>query len=453
MVTQKRKSIHGQWSSKLIFVLSATGAAVGLGNIWKFPYEVTSNGGSAFVLTYIFCLLLLGIPLLTAEMCLGKLGRANPIQSIYNIAKDNNKSKKWSFLGWLNIMTLTLVLSFYSVVAGWALKYFIFSCKGYFSKITPNELNIFWQQTVSNPFEIIFFHAIFMILTISVVVRGISKGIESANKILMPLLFLFLISLVIFSSTTPGFPQGWDFMFEFRYQDFNFSTLLKAFGQTCFTLAIGAGCMLVYGAYVSDKTNLGKTSFIIAMINLFVALATGLAIFPLTFSYNLEPIGGPGLIFQTLPIAFGNIYLGQVFGSIFFALIIFAAWTSSISMAEPIVIMLIERFKCTRIKAGIFTGISTWILGIFSALSFNILENVSVLGYRNFFVAITDITTDFLLPLGILGYTIFIGWQVDIRSIQDTLKFKKVIYAKIWYFLVKLIAPVVVILILVEPLI
>lgn len=448
MKTQARKSLHGQWSSKLIFVLSATGAAVGLGNIWKFPYEVAANGGSAFVLAYIACLFILGIPLLTAEMLIGKLGRANPIKSIRILAEENNKYTAWSTIGWLNIATLVMVLSFYSVVAGWAIKYFFISCSGAFDSINTTRLNHIWENTINNPLEIIFFHAIFMILTIAVVTRGINKGIETANKILMPLLFLCLISLVIYSIYSPGFTEGWQFMFGFRYEDINLSTLLKAFGQTCFTLAIGAGCMLVYGSYVSENTNLGQTSVMIAIINLLVAILIGLAIFPLIFSYNLKPIGGPGLIFQTIPVAFGNMLYGRIFGSLFFALIVFAAWTSSISMAEPIVIMLIEKFNIKRSISALLTGISTWALGILSALSFNILDNTSILGYPNFFTAITEITTDYMLPVGILGFAIFVGWQIDKRSIEEHLNFESHKLFKIWYFILRYIAPVVVTLII-----
>jgi NSS family neurotransmitter:Na+ symporter len=449
MTIKKRKSLHGQWSSKLVFILSSTGAAVGLGNIWKFPYEVAASGGSAFVLAYIVCLFVLGIPLLTAEMLIGKLGRANPIASILRLAKDNNKNTAWSILGWLNIITLVMVLSFYSVVAGWAIKYFLASCVGTFDKIDTLQLNTIWEGTINNPLEIISFHAIFMILTIGVVMRGINNGIEIANKILMPLLFIFLIALVIYSFFSPGFEQGWKFMFGFRYQDITLTTLLKAFGQTCFTLAIGAGCMLVYGSYVSDNTNLGQTSVTIALINLLVAILMGLAIFPLIFSHNLQPIGGPGLIFQTIPVAFGNMSHGTLFGSLFFALIIFAAWTSSISMAEPIVIMLIEKFNIQRSLAGLITGVCTWILGIFSALSFNILENFKVLGYPNFFSAISEITTDYMLPVGILGFAIFVGWNIQKEDISEGLNIRSSHIFEAMYFVIKYMAPVAVIMILI----
>ena len=436
------KSKPARWSSPFVFILAATGAAVGLGNIWKFPYEVASQGGSAFVLTYVVCLILLGIPLLIAEMCLGRLGRANPIKTLYNLAKEEGHSTKWRYLGWLNIATLIGVLSFYSVVAGWSIKYLIASIMGTFNHIDNQQLNAFWQQTMANPGEIIGYHAVFMVLTITVVARGIRQGIETASKILMPLLFLCLLLLVGYSYHSPGFQQGWDFLFAFKPEAIGGITLVKAFGQTCFTLAIGAGCMLVYGAYVEDDTNLGTTAYVIAILNLLVAILVGLAIFPLIFSFHLTPIGGPGLIFQTVPIAFAQMPWGQLFASLFFALILFAAWTSSISMAEPVVMMLIENWRLSRYQASLLTGSLTWTLGIPSALSFNVWEHHPILGYPNFFVCISEVTTDYMLPVGILGYAIFTGWQVAFPRLYTGLHFTSLPLAKLWYGLIRYLAPI-----------
>lgn len=436
------KSKPARWSSSFVFILAATGAAVGLGNIWKFPYEVASQGGSAFVLTYVVCLVLLGIPLLIAEMCLGRLGRANPIKTLATLAKAHGCSTKWRYLGWLNIATLIGVLSFYSVVAGWSIKYLLASITGTFNHISSQQLNEFWQQTMANPIEIISYHAVFMVLTITVVAHGVRRGIEAASKVLMPLLFLCLLLLVAYSYHSPGFQQGWDFLFAFKPEAITGVTLVKAFGQTCFTLAIGAGCMLVYGSYVEDHTNLGTTAYIIAILNLFVAVLVGLAIFPLIFSFHLTPIGGPGLIFQTIPIAFASMPWGQLFASLFFALILFAAWTSSISMAEPVVIMLIEHKQLSRYRASLLTGCLTWVLGIFSALSFNVWAYTPVLGYSNFFVCISEATTDYMLPVGMLGYAIFTGWQVTFSHLSKGLHFTSLMRAKLWYGLIRYLVPI-----------
>jgi NSS family neurotransmitter:Na+ symporter len=445
---QRRKSQHGQWSSRLAFILASTGAAVGLGNIWRFPYEAAANGGGAFVLTYICMVMLLGMPMLIAEMLLGRLGRANPVTSLKILAKENNASSAWGYLGWLSIVTLILVLSFYSVVAGWSIIYTLASISGKFNHISNVAVNNFWQQTISNPSKIIFYHAIFMTITIAVVLQGVSAGIEKANKIMMPLLFIFLISLVLYASQTDGFTAGWKFLLEFRYQELTLSTIVKALGQTCFTLAIGAGCMLVYGSYVEEKTNLAEAAFTISLINVGVAVLTGLAIFPLVFSYNMVPIGGPGLIFQVLPVAFANMQWGQFFASVFFTLILFAAWTSSISMAEPVVIMLIEKFSISRTIAAFITGILTWLIGIFSALSFNIWQHIHFIGKNNFFNTISELTTDIMLPLGILGFTIFAGWIIPTVDLRKSINCSSNVVFNIWHKITKYLAPVAIIIII-----
>jgi neurotransmitter:Na+ symporter, NSS family len=442
------KSQPSRWSSQLSFILAATGAAVGLGNIWKFPYEVANNGGSAFVITYIILLICLGIPILIAEIALGKLGRASPITTIQKLASEAHASKTWCYLGVLSIVTLILVLSFYSVVAGWSIIYLIDSIKGTLINANIQTVNATWHAILNNPSQMIVYHAIFMALTMSVIIKGVNKGLERANKIMMPLLFLCLIVLVIFAIQSPGFDQGLHYLLAFKYEDITINTVINALGQTCFSLAIGAGAMLVYGSYVKEGTNLGSTACIIAIINMAVALLIGLAMFPIIFSYNLTPTGGPGLIFQILPVAFSHMPFGSVFSSIFFLLILFAAWTSSISMAEPVVIMLIEKTKYNRLAASIITGLITWVLGIASVLSFNVWSSFKILGDWNIFTFITDLTTNVMLPCGILGYTIFAGWKLRKDLMVKAICCKSTVFITIWHFLLKYIAPIAVILIL-----
>ncbi len=451
MNTEKSpKSQPSRWSSQLSFILAATGAAVGLGNIWKFPYEVANNGGSAFVIAYIVLLLCLGLPILIAEIALGKLGRASPITTIQKLAAKAHASKKWCYLGVLSIATLILVLSFYSVVAGWSIIYLIDSLQGTLINANIQTANASWQAIMNNPTQMIIYHAIFMTLTMGVIIKGVNKGLERANKIMMPLLFLCLMVLVIFAIQSPGFDQGWHYLLDFKYADITINTIINALGQTCFSLAIGAGAMLVYGSYVQESTNLGSTACIIAIINMVVALLIGLAMFPIIFSYNLTPIGGPGLIFQILPVAFSHMPFGSIFSSIFFLLILFAAWTSSLSMAEPVVIMLIEKTKYNRAGASIITGLTTWVLGIASVLSFNLWGSFTILGKWNIFTFITDLTTNVMLPSGILGYTIFAGWKLSKELITQAIGFNSSTFTAIWHFLLKYIAPFAVTIILLK---
>ena len=448
MTTGKIKTSTTRWSSQLAFILSATGAAVGLGNIWKFPYEVGANGGSAFVLTYVLLLICLGIPLLITEMLLGKLGRANPIATMVKLSKKAQAHPAWRLIGYMNIMTLILVLSFYSVVAGWSIKYVYISMSGALNHASKETVALLWSQTIANPKAIIAYHALFMGLTISVVMQGLKQGIERANQILMPMLFLCLVLLVINNACAPGFAYGWHYLFDFNAQAINTQTIIHAMGQTCFTLAIGAGCMLVYGAYVEEHTNLCKTATTVAMCNLFVAILVGLAIFPLVFRYGLKPTAGPGLIFETLPIAFASMPMGSILATIFFLLILFAAWTSSISIAEPVVLMLIEQKGLTRSKAACTTGILTWALGLFSALSFNVWQNIHFFGYNNFFTAVTTIATDICLPLGILGFTLFAGWQLPKQLLLEHIGTKYTLLLQCWYISIRFISPICVVTVL-----
>lgn len=444
------KSHHSRWSSQLSFILAATGAAVGLGNIWKFPYEVANNGGSAFVITYIILLLGLGLPLLIAETALGKLGRASPLTTLQKLASQAGASKAWSLLGIISIATLTMVLSFYSVVAGWSIIYLIKSISGTIANASSTTVNEIWETTLANPTQMIAYHAVFMMLTMSVIIKGVNKGLERANKIMMPLLFLCLLVLVAFAAQSSGFSKGVSYLLAFKYDKITLSTIVNALGQTCFSLAIGAGAMLVYGSYVKEDTNLGSTACIIAVVNMAVAILIGLAMFPIIFSYDLTPIGGPGLIFQILPVAFSHMPFGSIFSSIFFLLILFAAWTSSISMAEPVVIMLMEKTKHNRVQASLITGIITWALGIASALSFNVWSSFYILGNWNIFTCITNLTTNIMLPCGILGYTIFAGWKMNKELITAAIYFKHQAFIFIWYFLLRYIAPFAVIIILLK---
>ena len=451
-IVKSPKSQPSRWSSQLSFILAATGAAVGLGNIWKFPYEVANNGGSAFVITYILLLLCLGLPILIAEIALGKLGRASPLTTIQKLAAYTGASKAWGCLGALSIATLILVLSFYSVVAGWSIIYLIHSIQGTLINVDAQTINDIWSGVIASPTQMIIYHAIFMALTMSVIIKGVNKGLERANKIMMPLLFLCLLVLVAFAIQSPGFSKGWHYLLAFKYEDVTITTIVNALGQTCFSLAIGAGAMLVYGSYVKDGTNLGSTAFIIAIINMVVAILIGIAMFPIIFSYNLTPTGGPGLIFQILPVAFSHMPMGSIFSSIFFLLILFAAWTSSISMAEPVVIMLIEKTRYNRLTASIITGLITWVLGIASALSFNIWSSFQIFGDWNIFTCITNLTTNVMLPCGILGYTIFAGWKLQKEFMIKAICFKSETFTTIWHFLLKYIAPFAVAIILLKQL-
>lgn len=433
-----KQTLQDQWSSKWAFVLAATGAAVGLGNVWRFPYMAGSNGGSAFVLVYFICVLIIGLPIMIAEILIGRRARANPVRALENLAVESQRSKHWRLLGWWGVAALLLVLSFYSVVSGWGLAYFTKSLSGNFNGLDAVQVAQQWTQFLSNPWRLIAWHTLFMLLTIFVIIKGVQGGLERATKIMMPALYLILIVLVIFAAVSGDFEKGFHFLFDFDSSKITTSVVIAAMGHAFFTLALGAGAMLTYGAYVPKTVDITKSVFIVAFLDVLVAILSGLAIFPIVFAYHLSPSSGPGLMFVTLPITFAQIPAGAIIGGLFFLLLIFAAWTSSINLAEPMVIILMEKLRCNRTVAACIVGFFAWLIGIGSALSFNVWKHVKIFGNTIFAVA-TNLPTDVLLPLGGVGFAIFAGWVMTKRTTQEELNTP--LYP-VWRFLIRFVAPI-----------
>lgn len=450
--TKQQSSRRDHWSSRFGFILAATGAAVGLGNIWKFPYMAGANGGSAFVLVYLVCVVLIGIPLMLAEMIIGRHGQQNAVNSLRKISLESKHSPKWQLVGWIGALTLLLVLSFYSVVAGWSIAYLFFTWRGDFNGLDVPAINHSWEAFLGNPWQLMFWHAVFMFLTMWVVERGVQAGIEKASRIMMPLLFLTLIILDIYAASLGSFQEAVRFLFNFQLHKVSPSVVISAMGHAFFTLAIGAGCMLVYGSYLKRDIPLGSAVATIVILDVLVAVLAGLAIFPIVFGYHLSPEGGPGLMFQILPIAFAKMSGGQFFGGLFFVLLLFAAWTSSISIAEPLVILLKERYQFTRLAASITVGITAWILGLASLLSFNLWQNLKIAQKWNVFGAITDLSTNILLPLGGLGFALFAGWIMTTKITKQELNFSKSWLYYVWLFLIRFITPIGIIIIILDTL-
>ncbi len=436
---------RGQWSGQLGFVLAASGAAIGLGNIWKFPYMAGANGGGAFVLVYLICVLLIGLPLLAGEIMVGKRARKNPVDAIIHCAQESGKNKSWAAFGWWGIAGLFLTLSFYSVVAGWSIYYFFFTISGHFNHADATQVIESWNSFIGAPGKLILFNAIFMFMTLWVVAKGVQKGLERGSRIMMPLLFLTLIALVFYSAIAADFSKGFHFLFDFDFHKITGSVVINAMGHAFFTLALGVGAMSIYGSYMPQKISIAKAISIAVFLDVLVALLAGLAIFPLIFTYNLHTNGGPGMMFISLPMAFAQMPFGQLFGSLFFLLLFFAAWTSSINMAEPIISTLIEKTKLTRSRACWITGVVTWSLGLFSVFSFNIWSQpIHIPGLGGFtpFGLITDTVTNVILPIGGLFYAIFTGWVMKKKYTRETLSFKSTKLYIIWRFLTRYVAPI-----------
>ena len=449
-MTGKRRSIHGQWSSRWAFILAATGSAVGLGNIWRFPYITGTNGGGAFVLVYIICVIVFAVPIMMAEIMLGRRGRQSPINTMATLAEEENLSSNWRLLGWMGVVAGFLILSFYSVVAGWVIDYIFRSGSGIFVISTDNEILDIFSSLLANPERLLMMHTTFMALTVIVVSMGVQSGLERAVKFLMPALFLLLIVMVGYAMSTSGFDQGVHYLFQPDFHNLTAKGVLAAMGQAFFSLSLGMGAIMVYGSYLPEKASIARTTLAIAIADTLVAIMAGLAIFPLVFTYGLDPqTSGPGLIFVTLPIAFGKMPYGQFFGTTFFILLLFAAWTSSISLLEPAVAWLVENRGLTRARASALAGLTAWILGIGSVLSFNRWENYKLFD-KTYFDIMDYLTSNIMLPIGGLLLSVFSVWLMKKSSSIEELQMGEGIGYKCWYFAVRYIAPLGVLIIFLQ---
>lgn len=408
----KLKLSSQSWSSQTAFILAAVGSAVGLGNIWKFPYITGENGGGAFVLVYLACVLAIGIPVLISEIALGRMGDANPVQTMANLAKENGASKYWKLLGINGVIAGVLILSFYTVIAGWALAYFFESVMGQFNGITSPEVQAHFSGLLASPGQLIFWHSLVILYTIIIVARGIKSGLEKAINFMMPGLFLILLVLIGYAATTTGFSQSLQFLFDPDFSKLTWQSVLIAMGHAFFTLSIGMGTMMVYGSYMKRDYSIVKAGIWIAIMDTLVALLAGVVIFSIVFSNGLEPGAGPGLLFQTLPVAFGQMTGGWVFGSLFFLLVVMAALSSAISLIEPAVRWAEQNWEVNRVKAAWLLGGLCWLLGLGTVLSFNDWKDLHILGERNFFDTLDFITANIMLPLGGLMMAIFMGWTL-----------------------------------------
>ena len=443
MPSSDQQSIHGQWSSRWTFIMAATGAAVGLGNIWKFPYLTGIHGGSAFVLVYILCVAALGIPMMMAEVMLGRRGRQTPVNTMRALAAENNASQGWQLIGWFGTLAGMLILSYYSVIGGWTLGYILHSATGNFSGLNGNDASTLFGDFVGNPFVQVGWHTMFMIITMYIVARGVKSGLEKAVTYLMPALLVLLLVLVGYAMTTGYFMKGLDYLFTPDFSQLTGTSIHTAMGQAFFSLSLGMGTIMIYGSYVPKGTSIAGASIAIAVFDTMVALLAGMAIFPIVFANALEPGAGPSLLFETIPVAFGNMAGGTLFGTLFFVLLLIAAWTSSISLIEPAVTLMIEKFNMTRWQAAIWIGLATWLLGFGTAFSFNIWSEATLFE-MTFFENLDYLTSNLMLPLGGIFVAVFAGWLMTKDNSQDELDMKSEVGYSIWRILIRFIAPIAV---------
>ena len=438
MEIQRKLKSHGAWIGKWTFILAATGSAVGLGNIWGFPYKAGTNGGGAFVLIYLGCILIIGIPIMISEIILGRRAGNSPINAMRSVALASNRSSSWQIIGWSGIFAGVLILSFYSVIAGICLNYVFISASSSGAITSPEQ----FANVISSPINLIFWHTVFMILTTLIVSAGVKDGIGRMVKILMPLLGFLMIFMVIYSIINGNFSRAMTFLFAPDFSNVTSDTLLQAMGQAFFSLSLGMGSIMAYGAYMPKDQKVVSTSFTVASLDTLIAILAGLAIFPIIFAFNLEPNSGPGLVFVSMLSAFNQMQFGQLIGPLFFILLSVAALSSSISLLEPGVAYLSEENILSRKRSAEIISFFVWVLGVGSALSFNIWSDFYLISDKNFLDSMDFIANQILLPLGGMLIAIFVGWFMKESLIKDELgSINKFLYL-LWRFFVKFIAPV-----------
>lgn len=438
------------WSSKWAFIFAAAGSAVGLGNIWKFPYITGENGGGAFVLIYLACCLCIGLPLLIAEIYVGRLGRDNPVDAILNIIKAQQLKKFWVIIGWLALLTSFLILSYYCVIAGWTLDYTVKSISGSFTHMTPVEIDNLFTSLMANRGKLILYYTLIIAVTGLIISQGLSKGIEKAIYVLFPVMILILVALVIYAMTSGFFDEGLQFMFRPDFAKINADSILSAMGHAFFSLSIGLGALMTYGSYLPKRVSIGNTAVWILIFDTGIALLAGLAIFPIVFAHGLQPGAGPGLIFKTLPLAFASLPYGHLFASLFFIMLVIAALTSTISMLEPLIAFIVKRSRFTRTQAVLMVCLAVWLVGLPSLFSFNVLSEMKFFA-GTFFDNIDYLTANIMLPVNGLLLALLAAWGVHKTQARDQLHLSASVFRS-WHTVLKFITPVCIVIVLVAGL-
>ena len=444
-IMEKHKHERSTFSGKIGFVLSAAGASVGLGNIWRFPYETGNHGGAAFILIYLGCILLLGLPIMIAEFLIGRHSQANTARAYQILAPGT----QWRWVGRMGVLAGFLILGYYSVVAGWTLEYIFEAVSNSFAGKTPAEFISSFQSFSSNPWRPALWLTLFLLATHFIIVKGVEKGIEKSSKIMMPTLFIIILILVGCSVTLPGAGKGIEFLLKPDFSKVDGNVFLGAMGQAFFSLSLGMGCLCTYASYFSKNTNLTRTAFSVGIIDTFVAVLAGFIIFPAAFSVGIQPDAGPSLIFITLPNVFQQAFSGipilaYIFSVMFYVLLALAALTSTISLHEVVTAYLHEEFNFTRGKAARLVTTGCILLGILCSLSLGVTKEFTIFGL-GMFDLFDFVTAKLMLPLGGLLISIFTGWYLDKKLVWSEITNNgtlKVPTYKLIIFILKYVAPI-----------
>ncbi|WP_120994078.1 sodium-dependent transporter [Stutzerimonas urumqiensis] len=447
MSREKPKNL---WLSRWGFVLAATGSAVGLGNIWKFPYITGEYGGGAFVLMYLACILAIGIPVMITEIALGRRGRGSPLDAIGRVVRENNGNPAWKAVGGMAMLAGFMILCFYVVVAGWAFAYTWKMLDGSLAAPSVEALGAVFESHNANPWALGGWSVLVALLTLLIVGKGVQAGVERAFRWMMPGLAVMLLVLVGYSFSNGSFGEGVAFLFTFDASKLSGEALLAALGHAFFTLSLASGAILTYGSYIPDGQSIARTTFIVAIADTCVALLAGLAIFPVIFANGMDPSAGPGLIFMSLPLAFQQMPFGTAFGVLFFAMVSVAALTSAISMIEAVVAYLNEKHGLSRPRGAALAGAVLLVISLLAMLSFNVGADWKLFG-MTLFDGLDYLTSRWMMPLGGILMAILAGYCLRDGIMRDELGLSAGGYA-LWLFMVRYVSPVMIMLVFLHAL-
>ncbi|MFQ3334286.1 MAG: NSS family neurotransmitter:Na+ symporter [Woeseiaceae bacterium] len=442
------------WSNRPAFLLATVGGAVGLGNLWRFPYIAGENGGGGFVLIYLAFVFLLGLPILSSELLIGRKSHKSPLNSMRELVNSHNANSLWKSIGWMSVLLPFLGFSYYVVVCAWAIDYLYLAIINSFETINGNTSAQLFSERTSHSSLQIFLSGIFISMTVWVISKGVNNGIAKMSKILMPMLFVLIIILVIYGMIQGEFLQAVEFLFKPDFSKINGQSVVMALGQALFSLAIGTGLIMTYGSYMPDHYSIKESAAIVCIGDTLVALLAGLAIFPIVFANDLNPGEGPSLIFITLPIAFGSMPGGHLIGILFFILLIFAAFTSTMGMLEPIVAWLEEKYPGKRRILSIIAGFAIWLFALGSILSFSTMADIKPLAFlnidRNFFGIIDFTVANLLLPINALLIAAFSGWVIKDSVLKEQFSKDTSNWRIYWRFTNRFIAPIAIGIVLID---
>ena len=435
--TARRVTFESSW----VFVLAAAGAAIGLGDLWPFPYIAGENGGGAFILIYIGCLVLVGVPLMMAEVLLGRAGARSPVGAMQRLVREYGRSPMWVAIGWLGMLAGLAILSYYTVIAGWSLHYLWLMASGSLQGVAPDVASRTFDAFTANPWMVMLWHGVFMAATVWIAARGVTRGIAAAARLLMPLLFLVLLILFGHAITSGGFGEGAVYLLAFDWSKVTPHAVQVALAHAFLTLGVGMGAIMAYGAYLPDGASIPRAIGLVAAIDTLVSIGAGLVIMPLLFAQGLPPIQGPDLLFVAAPLALGQMPGGAMFGALFFLLVALVAITSTIALLEPALAWLVETYNAKRSRVAFTLGVLCWLLGIGTVLSFNKWSDVALIGGLNFFGVIGFLSQNVILPLVAMLIALFAAWRLPATVLGAQLGLTQPWAVAFWRIVAGVIAP------------